>query len=353
MEKLEKESQSEKKIKILNNRLSSIPRYYKLSLPSKGIINRTNFTANDWRNIMKVFIFTINGLIKDEQTNNLIVEYFQKWNEFYLLLRSSGFTENCLNSLSQKIYEWANIFSFLFKSHSKSGLQLPKLHSLLHHIIPSIKKSSNKRNPDIQMIKLIRRRSILEKIKDTTKNTQYNYNTLITKPFYSFTMSNKPNFNCKEYILAMQQLDLCLNNFKNMYNVDNIFDQLSYSNTRIYIYNSANLSNGVKIHAASEFHQKPWFSDVEITMDVDYQGNYEETYWGKVLCLVKLLSLEFALIQWYDYFENIPENSKFGCPYLKLENHYDLIPISSISNVVHIIPDFNVDNGYFINKYIF
>ncbi|CAB5301336.1 unnamed protein product [Rhizophagus irregularis] len=166
-------------------------------------------------------------------------------------------------------------------------------------------------------------------------------------------MSNNPNFNCKEYILAMQQLDLCLNNFKNMYNVDNIFDQLSYSNTRIYIYNSANLSNGVKIHAASEFHQKPWFSDVEITMDVDYQENYEKTYWGKVLCLVKLLSLEFALIQWYDYFENIPENSKFGCLYLKLENHYDLIPISFILNVVHIIPDFNVDNGYFINKYIF
>ncbi|CAB4436240.1 unnamed protein product [Rhizophagus irregularis] len=100
MEKLEKESQLEKKIKILNNRLLSISRYYKLSLPSKGIINRTNFTANDWRNIMKVFIFTINRFIKDEQTNNLIVECFQKWNEFYLLLRSSGFTENCLNNLS-------------------------------------------------------------------------------------------------------------------------------------------------------------------------------------------------------------------------------------------------------------
>ncbi|CAB4386084.1 hypothetical protein RhiirA5_409344 [Rhizophagus irregularis] len=137
-----------------------------------------------------------------------------------------------------------------------------------------------------------------------------------------------------------------------MYNVNNIFDQLSYSNIRIYIYNSANLSSEVKIYAASEFHQKPWFSDIEITMDVDYQGNYEETYWDKVLCLVKLLSLKFTLIQWYDYFENIPENSKFGCPYLKLENHYDLIPISFISNVVHIIPDFNVDNDYFINKYI-
>ena len=57
------------------------------------------------------------------------------------------------------------------------------------------------------------------------------------------------------------------------------------------------LSSGVKIHAAPEFYQKPWFSDVEITMDVDYQENYEETYRGKVLCLLKLLSLEFALIQ--------------------------------------------------------
>ncbi|PKK74646.1 hypothetical protein RhiirC2_846665 [Rhizophagus irregularis] len=30
----------------------------------------------------------------------------------------------------------------------------------------------------------------------------------------------------------------------------------------------------------------------------------------------------------------MPGNSKVGCPYLKLENHCDLIPISSISNVV-------------------
>jgi len=47
MKKIGKESQTEKKIKILNERLSSIPRYYKLSIPSKEISNRTNFTAND------------------------------------------------------------------------------------------------------------------------------------------------------------------------------------------------------------------------------------------------------------------------------------------------------------------
>ena len=50
------------------------------------------------------------------------------------------------------------------------------------------------------------------------------------------------------------------------------------------------------MHAASEIHHKPWFSDVEITMDIDYQETYEETYWSKVLCLIKLLNLELALI---------------------------------------------------------
>ena len=49
MEMIGRESQAEKKIQILNDRLSLIPRYYKLSLPSKGINNRTNFTANNWR----------------------------------------------------------------------------------------------------------------------------------------------------------------------------------------------------------------------------------------------------------------------------------------------------------------
>ncbi|CAB5091263.1 unnamed protein product [Rhizophagus irregularis] len=84
-------------------------------------------------------------------------------------------------------------------------------------------------------------------------------------------------------------------------------------------------------------------------MDVDYQGNYEDTYWDKVLYLVKLLNLEFTLIQWYDYFENMPGNSKVGCPYLKLENHCDLIPISSISNV-GICNDLLKSNYDFINN---
>ncbi|UZO02991.1 uncharacterized protein OCT59_023404 [Rhizophagus irregularis] len=68
--------------------------------------------------------------------------------------------------------------------------------------------------------------------------------------------------------------------------------------------------HGVKIYTASEFHQKLWFSNAEIIMDVDYQGNYEDTYWDKVLYLVKLLNLEFTLIQWYDYFELCLETQK-------------------------------------------
>ena len=94
-----------------------------------------------------------------------------------------------------------------------------------------------------------------------------------------------------------------------------IFNQLSNLNTVIKIYNIANLSIRLKIHAASEFHNKPWFSDVEITMDINYQEKYEEIYWDKILCLIKLSNLELALVRWYDYFENLPENSKFRCPY--------------------------------------
>jgi hypothetical protein len=46
-------------------------------------------------------------------------------------------------------------------------------------------------------------------------------------------------------------------------------------------------------------------------MDIDYQEKYEETYWAKILCLIKLSNFEFVLGKMV--------------PYLKLDNHYDLV----------------------------
>ena len=78
------------------------------------------------------------------------------------------------------------IGQIFFLIYSKSDLQLPKLHTFLHHIIPSIRKYgapigfstetyeslhkkfvkqpyrySNKRNPDIQMIMLVSLNNII------------------------------------------------------------------------------------------------------------------------------------------------------------------------------------------------
>src|SRR3990170_2243738 len=107
-----------------------------------------------------------------------------------------------------------------------------------------------------------------------------NFYSLGTKFLFSFPINNKPILEVEEYDLAMQELDLCLKNFKVMYNnVDEIMNQLSNSNIIVHIYSTATLPNGHRIHSTFEFHGKPWFSNIEIIIDTDYQNNYENIYW--------------------------------------------------------------------------
>jgi len=48
----------------LDNRLSSIPRFPGLKIFKNGLENIKRFTANEFRNMMKVFLFVIEGIIK-------------------------------------------------------------------------------------------------------------------------------------------------------------------------------------------------------------------------------------------------------------------------------------------------
>jgi hypothetical protein len=59
-----------------------------------------------------------------------------------------------------------------------------------------------------------------------------------------------------------------------------------------------------------------------------------------------------ALIRWYD-FKSQSRPYLYGCPRLKLTNIYNFIDIEAIQDIEHIIPRFNVDNEYFVNKFIF
>jgi len=58
--------------------------------------------------------------------------------------------------------------------------------------------------------------------------------------------------------------------------------------------------------------------------------------------------LEFAHVRWYEECDEL-----WGCPKLKLINHYSCIPIKSIDKTVYIVPRFEKTNEYLVNIFIF
>ena len=57
------------------------------------------------------------------------------------------------------------------------------------------------------------------------------------------------------------------------------------------------------------------------------------------------------MVCWYDIVPNKPE--KYGCPYLYYTKEYNIIPIESIDQEVHIVPRFDKKNRFLLNKYMF
>ena len=92
----------------LDNRLSSIPRFPGLKIFKNGLENIKRFTANEFRNMMKVFLFVIKGIIKKhhkptivntndaKRYDNALVDIYYRWNQMYLYSRRELFTETDL-----------------------------------------------------------------------------------------------------------------------------------------------------------------------------------------------------------------------------------------------------------------
>ena len=70
----------------------------------------------------------------------------------------------------------------------------------------------------------------------------------------------------------------------------------------------------------------------------------------------KNASFSFIMVKWYDYCvptRKEPESSDiFGCPRVKLLDEYNVVPLDSVVESVHIIPRFHKENQYLVNKYI-
>ena len=93
----------------LDNRLASIPRFPGLKIFKNGLENIKRFTADDFRNMMKVFIFVTEGIIikhhkesidtnHAKQADEALVNAYYHWNKMYLYSRREYFLESELDN---------------------------------------------------------------------------------------------------------------------------------------------------------------------------------------------------------------------------------------------------------------
>ena len=93
----------------MDRRLSRIPRYMSLKIFSCGIQSIARFTADEYRNLMKVMVFVIDNLYNNDIRN---IEFFventeltilyQEWNEIYLISKYEEFSESDLKKFKVK-----------------------------------------------------------------------------------------------------------------------------------------------------------------------------------------------------------------------------------------------------------
>ncbi|RHZ57009.1 hypothetical protein Glove_395g100 [Diversispora epigaea] len=239
----------------IDNGLSKISQFQKFQMFTNGLQSISRMTAKEYRILMKVMVFVVDNLYKENENN---VENFKK-------------KPTKLLNFSSKLFE--------------------------------------------------------------TKLTEAN--------IYFCEKINDPNIN-DNMIKGFNQFLECFDDF-----LDNILEVKNIKECDIIIYGTATLENGSIIRAKNKFHDKSWFSNVAISMDSNESSDYqsdEGLCYSKILLIAKIeieekSPLNLALVQWYDF--KFEKNSYlYNCPLLKLVELYNLIPIETIDNIVHIIPQF-------------
>jgi len=62
--------------------------------------------------------------------------------------------------------------------------------------------------------------------------------------------------------------------------------------------------------------------------------------------------MHLALMQWYD-FKSTANAFLYEGPLLNKTNTFNLIEIEAINDIIHIIPRFNNNNEFLVNKFLF
>jgi hypothetical protein len=109
-----------KTVKEMDHRLAAIPRHPGLIILKNGLENVSRFTANDYRNIMKVIIFVLDNLYNDyegEISCERLCNVFCTYLKMYMVLRQEAFTDNDLEDLEVNIKRYKtlkNVKVFIF-----------------------------------------------------------------------------------------------------------------------------------------------------------------------------------------------------------------------------------------------
>ena len=93
----------------LDNRLARIPRFPGLKIFKNGLKNIKRFTADEFWNMMKVFLFVIEGIIikhhkesmnanQAKRSDEALVNVYYHWNRMYLYSRREYFLESELET---------------------------------------------------------------------------------------------------------------------------------------------------------------------------------------------------------------------------------------------------------------
>jgi hypothetical protein len=86
-------------------RLSKIPRFQELKIFANGLQSISRMTAKEYRILMKVMVFVVDNLYKENKNNvenfvenKKLAEVYVKWNKMYMMSRSEIFTESGLEN---------------------------------------------------------------------------------------------------------------------------------------------------------------------------------------------------------------------------------------------------------------
>ncbi|RHZ77337.1 hypothetical protein Glove_180g64 [Diversispora epigaea] len=349
----------------IDNRLSKISRFQKFQMFTNGLQSISRMIAKEYKILMKVMVFVVDNLykknknnVKDFVENRKLSEVYIKWNKMYMMSRSEIFTESDLKNF--QIY---HIFESIRQFGAINGYTTETYESLHKDFVKIPYQMSNKKNVEDQIMKTLKRQDIInvinkkQKKKKSTKLLNFSsklFETKLTEAYIYFCEKiNDSNIN-DNMIKGFDQFLECFDDF-----LENILEIKDIKECDIIIYGTATLENGSIIRTKNKFHDKPWFSNVTISMNSNESSDYqsdEGLCYGKILLMAKIeikekSPLNFALVQWYNF--KFQKNSYlYNCPLLKLVELYNLIPIETIDNIVHIIPRFDKDNEYFVNKYI-